>query len=414
MRTARALDALNFFLADVRDGLGPYLAVYLLAVHHWDQAETGLVLSIAGVAGLLAQVPAGALVDKLRAKRGLLAAAAITVTAVCLAIPLWPSFWPVAAAQVASGAASAVFPPAIAAITLGLVGHAAFTRRTGRNEAWNHAGNAFAATGAGVLSLWWGPIAVFALLGGMALASLAAVLAIPGREIDHDLARGLDGAAEGGKCEEPSAWRVLLTCRPLLVFAVSMALFHVANAAMLPLVGQKLAEQDLNRGTALLSACIVGAQVVMVPMAWLVGARADTWGRKPLFLAGFAVLAARGTLYTLSDDPYWLLAVQAMDGVGAGLFGALLPIVVADLTRGTGHFNVSLGAIATAQGVGASLSNAAAGWVTVQAGYDAAFLSLAGVAMLGALAFWLLMPETRAEVAGTEQRYGRRVERATV
>lgn len=403
MRTARALDALNFFLADVRDGLGPYLAVYLLAVHHWDQAETGLVLSIAGFAGLLAQVPAGALVDRLQAKRGLLAAAAITVTVVCLAIPLWPSFWPVALAQLASGAASAVFPPVIAAITLGLVGHAAFTRRTGRNEAWNHAGNAFAALGAGLLSLWWGPIAVFALLGGMALASLGAVLAIPGREIDHDLARGLDAAAADGAREQPSAWGALLTCRPLLIFAVSMALFHLANAAMLPLVGQKLAQQDLNRGTALLSACIVGAQIVMVPMAWLVGARADGWGRKPFFLAGFAVLAARGALYTVSDDPYWLLAVQAMDGVGAGLFGALLPIVVADLTRGTGHFNVSLGAVATAQGIGAALSNIAAGWVTVQAGYDAAFLCLAGVAVLGGLLFALAMPETRPATAGARR-----------
>src|SRR5690349_9529193 len=145
MRHARALDALNFFLADVRDGLGPYLAVYLLAVHHWDQAETGLVLSIGGIAGLVTQAPAGALVDALRAKRALVAGAALAVTAVCLLTPAWPGFWPVAAAKGLSGAASAVFPPAIAAITLGLVGHAAFTRRTGRNEAWNHAGNAFAA-----------------------------------------------------------------------------------------------------------------------------------------------------------------------------------------------------------------------------------------------------------------------------
>ncbi|NOG70027.1 MFS transporter [Roseicella sp. DB1501] len=395
MRTARSLDALNFFLADVRDGLGPYLAVYLLAVHHWDQAATGLVLSLAGIAGLVAQTPAGALVDHSRAKRGLIAAAAVTVTLVCLVIPLWPSFWPVALAQLASGAASAVFPPVIAAVTLGLVGHAAFTRRTGRNEAWNHAGNAFAALAAGALSLWWGPIAVFRLLGAMALASLAAVFAIPGHAIDHDLARGLDHGATGGGAEQPSGWRVLLTCRPPLVFALCVALFHFANAAMLPLVGQKLAQQDLNRGTALMSACIVAAQIVMVPMAWLVGARADAWGRKPLFLAGFVVLAARGALYTLSDDPYWLLAVQAMDGVGAGLFGALFPIIIADLTRGTGHFNVSLGAVATAQGIGASLSNAAAGLVVVEAGYDAAFLTLAAIAAIAGLLFWWAMPESR-------------------
>lgn len=397
MRTARALDALNFFLADVRDGLGPYLAVYLLAAHHWDQAGTGLVLSVAGIAGLLAQAPAGVLVDGLRSKRALIAGAALLVTVACLLIPLWPSFWPVASAQVASGAASAVFPPAIAAVTLGLVGRAAFTRRTGRNEAFNHAGNAFAAATAGVLSLWLGPIAVFGLLGAMALASLAAVLAIPGHEINHTVARGLD--AEAGGQERPSAWRALLACRPLLVFALCVALFHLANAAMLPLVGQKLAQQDLKRGTALMSACIVAAQLVMVPMAWLVGAKADAWGRKPLFLAGFAVLAARGGLYTLSDDSCWLVAVQCMDGVGAGIYGALFPVITADLTRGTGRFGASLGAIATAQGIGASLSNAAAGFITVQAGYATAFLALAVVAVAGGLLFWLAMPETRPRVA---------------
>lgn len=403
MCQARALDVLNFFLADVRDGLGPYLAVYLLAVHHWDQASTGLVLSIAGIAGLAAQTPAGALVDAVRAKRGLVAAAAIAVAGVCLVIPLWPDFGPVAAAQVASGAASAVFPPAVAAITLGLFGHAAFTRRTGRNEAWNHAGNAFAAAAAGGLSLWYGPIAVFGLLGGMAAASLVSVLAIPAGAIDHDAARGLrpdDGQAER-RDDQPSAWKALLGCRPLLAFAACVALFHVANAAMLPLVGQKLAQQDLNRGTALLSLCIVGAQVVMVPMAMLVGAKADAWGRKPLFLAGFAVLALRGVLYTMSDDPWWLLAVQTMDGVGAGLFGALFPVIVADLTKGTGHFNVSLGAVATAQGIGASASNLAAGVVVVQAGYDAAFLGLAGIAVLGGVLFWRLMPETASAAAAS-------------
>jgi MFS family permease len=396
---ARALDALNLALADVRDGLGPYLAIYLLAVQHWDQASIGVVLSVAGIAGLVAQTPAGALVDATRAKRGLVAAAALAVVAACLAIPLLPRFWPVAAAQAISGAAAAVFPPAIAAITLGLAGSRRFTRRIGRNEAFNHAGNAGSAAAAGLLSLWLGPVAVFGLLAAMALASLAAVLAIPGGAIDHDRARGLehhDGAAAtaAAATEQPSAWGALLGCRPLLVFAGCVVLFHMANAAMLPLVGQRLAQQDLNRGTALMSACIVGAQLVMVPMAWLVGARADRWGRKPLFLAGFAVLALRGVLYTVWDDPWWLLGVQCLDGIGAGLFGALFPLIVADLTRGTGRFNVSQGAIATAQGIGASVSNVVAGLVVVRAGYDTAFLGLAAVALVGLVLFWRAMPET--------------------
>jgi MFS family permease len=391
-RPDRALDAVNFCLADVRDGLGPYLAIYLLAVHHWDQASIGIALSASAIAGLIAQTPGGALVDAIRAKRGLIVAAALLVTATCLVVPFEPGFWPVVITQAMAGAAHSVFAPAIAAITLGLAGRAAFTRRTGRNESFNHAGNAFAAAAAGGLSYLFGPIVVFWLLAGMALASVAAVLAIPGDAIDHNLARGLE---EGeSRDAQASAWSVLLASRPLLVFAACVTLFHFANAAMLPLVGQKLAERDANQGTALMSICIVAAQVVMVPMAMLVGARAEAWGRKPLFLAGFLVLTARGVLYTLSDDPYWLVAVQCLDGVGAGLFGALFPIITEDLTRGTGHFNISLGAIATAQGVGASLSQAAAGYVVVAGGYSTAFLLLAAIAGAGTLLFWWMMPET--------------------
>src|SRR5919202_867350 len=174
-------------------GSGPILAVYLLA-QGWDQAGTGLVLAIAGMAGLLAQAPAGALVDALPARRAVLAVAALAVTAACLLIPAFPSFWPVAALQVGSGMAAAVFAPAIAGITLGLAGRAGFTRRTGRNEAFNHAGNAASAAAAGGLSLWFGPVAVFWLLGGMALASLVAALAIPAERIDPALARGMDRA----------------------------------------------------------------------------------------------------------------------------------------------------------------------------------------------------------------------------
>jgi MFS family permease len=192
---------------------------------------------------------------------------------------------------------------------------------------------------------------------------------------------------------------VLFECRPLLIFAACVTMFHFANAAMLPLVGQKLALADRDSGTALMSACIVAAQIVMVPMAMLVGARADAWGRKPLFLAGFAILPIRGALYTLSDDPYWLVGVQLLDGVGAGIFGALFPLVVADLTRGTGRFNVSQGAIATAQGIGASLSNMVAGFIIVWAGYSAAFLFLGCVAAAAFVLYWFAMPETRTPVS---------------
>ena len=187
---------------------------------------------------------------------------------------------------------------------------------------------------------------------------------------------------------------VLLSSRPLLVFAACATLFHFSNAAMLPLVGQKLSLANASLGTSLMAICIVTAQAVMVPVAMVVGARADTWGRKPIFLAGFAILAVRGFLYPMSDNPYWLVGVQLLDGFGAGIFGALFPVVVSDITRGTGRFNISQGAIATAQGIGASLSAAVAGTIVVSAGYGAAFWTLACVALAGFLLFLLAMPET--------------------
>ncbi len=404
----RALDALNFFLADVRDGLGPYLAIYLLTEQKWDQASIGVVMSVAALAGIIAQTPAGALIDRSTAKRALMIAAAIVVTAACLALPLIQRFELVAATQALAAAAAAIFGPAVAAVTLGTVGARAFARRIGRNEAFNHAGNATAAAIAGAAAYFYGPIVVFWLLAGMAIASVFATLSIPADAIDDHLARGLDetagrdagdrkrdaGDRKRDAGDKPSGLRVLLTCKPLLIFAGATVLFHFSNAAMLPLVGQKLALVNRDLGTTLMSVCIIAAQLVMVPVAALVGLKADVWGRKPIFATALAVLALRGALYPLSDNPYWLVSVQLLDGVGAGIFGALFPLVVADLTRGTGHFNASQGAIATAAGLGGALSAAAAGFIVVWAGYSAAFLSLSAIAAAGLGLFIALMPET--------------------
>jgi MFS family permease len=196
---------------------------------------------------------------------------------------------------------------------------------------------------------------------------------------------------------------VLLTCRPLMVFALCVMLFHLSNAAMLPLVGQKLALQDKNLGTSLMSACIVAAQGVMVPVAWLTGAKADAWGHKRFFLAALAILPLRGALYTLSDNPAWLVGVQLLDGIGAGIYGAIFPVIVADLMRNTGRFNVAQGAVATAQGIGAALSTALAGIVVVKAGYSAAFLALGAVAAAGFIVFGLAFPAHAPEARRSQQ-----------
>jgi len=393
LRNTLSLDSLNFFLADVRDGLGPYLAIYLLAVHKWDPASIGVVMTLAGIAALLTQGPAGALIDRTRSKRAVIAVAALLVTGSCVLLPFVSSFSLVALTQAASAVAASVFAPAISAISLGITGPRAFTRRTGRNETFNHAGNAVAALLAGGLAYLFGPVVVFYLMAFMALASIVAVSCVSAGAIDHEVARGFDPAHHHDH-EQPSGIKVLLSNRPLLLFAICCALFHLANAAMLPLVSQKLSQINLHMATPLTSACIVAAQVVMVPMAWLVGSKADVWGRKPLLILGFVILPVRGVLYTLSNDPYWLVAVQMLDGIGAGIFGALFPVIVKDLTQGTGRFNVSLGALSTVFGLGAALSNSLAGFVVQQAGYNAAFLTLAGVAAVALALLWLAMPET--------------------
>lgn len=390
-RAERGLDGLNFFLADVRDGLGPYLAIYLLAVHHWEPASIGAVMTVSAVVGLLTQTPAGALMDRIDAKRGAVAVAAALVTCSCLLLPWMDSFTLVALTQALSAVAGTIIAPAIAAISLGVSGPHAFAHRMGRNETFNHAGNAVAAVLAGGLAYVWGPVVVFHLMAALTVASLVAVRAIPARAIDNDRARGLDVVDNAG--HRPAPLRLLLGDTRLLVLAACCALFHLANAAMLPLVSQKLALSNPALATTMTAGCIVAAQVVMIPVAWLVGARADTWGRRPLLLAGFLILPVRAALYPMSDAPAWLLGVQLLDGIGAGIFGALLPVIISDLTEATGRFNITLGAVSTVFGAGAAFSPGLAGLVVQFAGYDAAFLALAAVAVMAFL-LALCVPET--------------------
>jgi MFS family permease len=394
------LDWLNFFLADVQAGVGPFLAIYLLSSEHWNPGKIGVVMTIAGIATVVARAPFGALIDWTHAKRALIVAAAAAVAGGAVAMSLFPNFWLVAAVQTVIGSADAVFPAAIGAISLGIVGPEMFTRRVGRNEAFNHAGNAFTAIVAGVAGWLLAPRAVLWLVSTLAATSISAVLAINPSSIDHDLARGSDKKRDG----QPSGLRVILECQLLLVFTAAITLFHFANAAMLPLLGEKLAQSNHGAETLFMAACIITAQIVMVPIAILVGRKADDWGRKPLLLAGFAVLPIRGVLYTLTQNPYALVSIQILDGVGAGMFGALFFIVVADLTGGTGRYNLAQGAASACWGLGAALSNSVAGLIVDQASFSAAFLFLAGCALAAFLLLWIAVPETRPTVTGDGRR----------
>jgi MFS family permease len=395
MRYDARLDRLNFLLADVRGGLGPYVGVFLVTRAGWDQATLGAVLTVSGLLGVTLQAPVGALIDATRRKRALLLAGVAALAASALAIAWAPTLPVVLAADLAMAVLGAVFAPTVAAITLGLVGSEGLARRLGRNAALDRAGNVFAA---GLVGWAVSQRAVFHLTPLFAAATAAAVLSIPARAIDHERARGLDG--ERARPGPPAGWGVLLRRGPLPVLAAGLALFHFANAPLLPLLGQRLALAHPAAATALLSAAIVTAQLVSVPAALLVGARADRWGRRPLLLAGFAALPLRGLLYAASDHPGWLAAAQALDGISLGALDALLPLVLADVTRGTGRYNAARGVVGTVQGVGGSLSNAAAGLVVARAGYDAAFLALAAVGLVALLLVLAAVPETRPGAPG--------------
>jgi len=402
-RAERALDALSFFVSDARYGLGAFLGVYLMTEHGWDAASIGSAIAIGGLTGLISQAPMGALVDAVKAKRALIACAATIVTVTCLVVPLAPQFWSVAVAGLIGALAGVTIGPTLAAISLGVVGPARFARRAGRNESLFHLGDGAVSLAILLAAPLFGSKVLFWSMAFTLAATLVAAAAVPARAIDHDVARGLL-PGEAALAARPSAWRVLLQSRSLLVFAACGALFHLANGSMLMLVSQKLAMQNLGQGIALTAASAIAAQLVMVPVAALAGMRADSWGRKPLILAAFIALALRGALYTLSDNTAWLIGVQLLDGVGAGLMGALFPVVVADLTRGSGHFAAAQGAVGTVQGTGGLISVAVAGQLVVHAGYDATFLTLATVAALGGILFWLAMPETREVATATHGR----------
>jgi len=386
-----ALCALNFFMADVTAGLGPFLGVFLQA-QHWTPAEIGLVMTAGGIAGMAVTTPLGALVDGTRRKRTIVGAAALTITAAMVAILLRPDFVVVTAAQIVSGIAGAAVPPAIAAITLGLVHQQGFPHQLGRNEASNHSGNVVAAVLAGAAGYVFGLGAVFVVLAIMAACALAALVCIDPREIDHRAARG---AAEHDG-EGIAAFTVLLRSKPLLVLGVTLTLFHLGNAAMLPLLGQAAVAKGEGNASAFTGATIVIAQLTMVPVALFAARLAETKGYWPVFLIALIALPVRGLAASLTGGAWALVPVQILDGFGAGALGVAVPGLVARILAGTGHVNAGLGAVMTLQAIGAALSMSVGGVVAEQFGYAAAFVTLGAIAVV-ALLVWLV---TRPLMAG--------------
>jgi predicted MFS family arabinose efflux permease len=375
--------------------VGPFLAIYL-AGYKWDEERVGLALTVSGIAGVLLQTPAGALIDTLRSKRAVVGVAVAALAAGGLLIAMFPSFWPVMGAQVLIGGTSSVFIPAICAMSLGIVGRLGFDVRQGRNQTFNSAGNVTAAVSMGLLGYFVSNRSVFFFVVALAVPTILVLLLIRPAEIDYEVARG---AKDGEKTGEAQSVWMLFRDRPLVIFLACAVMFHFANAAMLPLLGEMLAKGRGRSSMLFMSACVVTTQFVITLIASWSGRKAGSWGRKPLLLIAFGALPIRGILYTLTSATPFLVAIQVLDGVGAGIFGVVSVLVIADLTRGTGRFNLTLGAITTAVGIGAALSQTIAGSIVHHAGSRAGFLFLAGVASAALGILYWFMPETREQNA---------------
>ncbi|WP_010225647.1 MFS transporter [Pseudomonas donghuensis] len=383
------LSGLNFFLADVRDGLGPFLGV-LLASQGWRADDIGYVMAIGGVAGMLTTTPMGAWIDASRYKRLLLASATVMLMLATAALWTAASFGVVVASQLVTGAVGALMGAGIMGITLGIVDQRDLSRQLGINEAWNHAGNVVAAALAGLAGYRWGLSAVFVLMALMACAALACLCKIHPQDINHERARGADltcnQPAQGGG-PAPSMLRILTDSRELGLLAITMLLFHLGNAAMLPLFAQSNVTRGLADPSVFTASTVIVAQLVMVPVALWAGWYASRHGYRLLIITALLALPLRGLIAGFWASPWALLPVQALDGIGAGLLGVALPGLVACILRGTGHVNAGLGAVMAIQGVGAAMSHALAGWIAHGFGYSAAFVALGIVAASGLLTY---------------------------
>jgi len=382
----RALDLVNFFVADVQTGFGPFVAVYL-TTHKWTQVEIGFALTLGTVTSLVSQLPAGILVDSMRNKRMAASGALVGVIIAALLLAVQPEQLPVLVAQILHGFASCVITPAIAAISLHLAGHAGLGERLGRNARFASIGNGLAAAVMGATGAYFSSRLVFLLTAALCVPALVALWAIgPGHHArSQTTCRVMD---------VPGLKR-LLADRRLLVFGVCVMLFHLSNAAMLPLAGAAVTMRAGHFANLIIAACIVVPQCIVALLSPWVGRAAEKIGRKRLLLIGWGALPLRGLLLAVLPGSWPLVMGQAVSGVSAAVFGVLLPLLAADLTLGTAHFNLCMGMLGLAMYLGAALSTTMSGGIADAVGMQAAFLVLAGVGLIGFLTVWLAMSETR-------------------
>lgn len=389
-RSQIGVDWFAFFLADAQVGFGPFLTVYL-TTEKWTNADIGLVLTVGSVIALLGQLPGGALVDAVGRERTLAAACTLLVGATALSIAIWPTFDAVFLAQVVHSIASVVIGPALAAISLGLVGHNLIGERLGRNARFSSLGSMVAAASMGAIGYYLSSQAVFFVSAAMTVPAVMALYLI----IPADFHREELEPKPEPEYHFVQAAKTLLNIRPLLILAGSVALFHLSNAAVLPLAANLITLRSTQSATVLVALCIIVPQFIVALISPWFGRYGDRHGRRPLLLLGFAALPVRAALMSFSSDPTTMVSIQLLDGISATALGVLVSGAVADVTRDTGNFNLALAFVGVAMGVGASISTTLAGEIALHFGTSAAFLTLAMIGLFAFLLITLALPETR-------------------
>ena len=384
------LDWMNFFLADVQTGFGTFVAFYLAHLG-WSERSVGVALTAGGLAGVLSQIPGGALADAVRWKRGLIAIGIIIIGAAALILAIRPTFLLVMVASVLQGSTGGIVTPAIGAISLGLVGRRGMSLRTGRNYRYAAAGHAVTAALMGFVGVY-AMGAIFGAAAALCIPALIALSLIRPQEIDYARARN---AARGHRAAQIGRVTDLLKNRRLVLFTAALVLFQLANASMLPLIGENLATTIPTQSSLWMSGLIIVPQIVVAVLAPWVGYHSEKRGRKPLLLIGFALPPIRAALLAFSNAYPFLVVAQVLDGVTGAIIGVLTIIVIADLTKDTGQFNLAQGAVGAAIGIAASLSTLATGYLFQAIGPAGGFLTIAIIAGAATALIWMFVSETK-------------------
>jgi MFS family permease len=394
-RSLRALDGLNFFLANVQTGFGPFIASYL-AMHHWTQGEIGVALSVGTITAMISQVPAGALIDATQSKRAAAMAAIVAIAICALLLAGSPTTIPVLAAEVFHGFASCMLTPALAAISFALVGRHALGDRLGRNARFASIGSAVAAGLMGLFGEYVSVRSVFWLTAGLTLPAIVALYLVDPLHLNSSSpARQPTGAPPSLPSLPRESAGELLRDRRMLTFAACIVLFHLSNAAMLNLAAGEVTTHMGDNVQLVIAACIIVPQIIVALLSPWVGRSAQRWGRRPILLLGFVALPVRALLFAGVTTPSLLVPVQVFDGLSAAVFGVMLPLIAADVAGGKGRYNLCIGMFGLAAGIGATLSTTLAGLIADRFGNSVSFMGLAGAGALAVLLVGLAMPETR-------------------